>query len=122
MLKHKYKAYMKDGTTKIFISDYNNLESVKYEYFVNHECIVAGFCSECPFFNKRMAYLLACEDQNIEKITKIVKKNKTTKFIESIYEIAFGGNAINKEYRHNDVLNKLKEHSDNAWKYEELEK
>jgi hypothetical protein len=40
-------------------------------------------------------------------------------FIEDVYEIAFGDDAINKGYTHDDVLDKLLEHSNNALKWEE---
>jgi len=43
-------------------------------------------------------------------------------FLENAFEIAFGDDAINKEYLMVEVINKLREHSDNAWKYEQLEK
>ena len=36
------------------------------------------------------------------------------KFIEDVYEIAFGDNAINKGYTEQEVLDKLKEFSDNS--------
>jgi len=41
-------------------------------------------------------------------------------FIEDVYEIAFGDDAINKGYTHDDVLDKLLEHSNNALKWEEV--
>ena len=40
-----------------------------------------------------------------------MKKNK---FIEDVYEIAFGDNAINKGYTEQEVLDKLKEFSNNS--------
>ena len=40
-------------------------------------------------------------------------------FIEKIYEIAFGDDAINREYDPMEVLERLKEFSDNALKWEE---
>lgn len=36
------------------------------------------------------------------------------KFIEDVYEIAFGDNSINKGYTEQEVLDKLKEFSDNS--------
>lgn len=44
-------------------------------------------------------------------------------FIEGVYEIAFGADAINKvwSYEPDEVIGKLKEFSDNALKYEEGE-
>jgi len=63
-----------------------------------------------------MMYCEACEHEFHE--TKVVEKRVT--FKEQVYEIAFGDDAINKGYSEQEVLDKLREHSDNAWKYEEL--
>ena len=46
----------------------------------------------------------------------MTKKDK--KFIESVYEIAFGDNAINRNFDHDEVIAKLTEFSVNAYKYE----
>ena len=46
---------------------------------------------------------------------------KTKNFIEQVYEIALGDNAINRNYSKEEVLEKLKEFSNNALKYEEGE-
>ena len=40
-------------------------------------------------------------------------------FIEEVFEIAFGENAINRDFSMGEVLDKLMEFSDNALKYEE---
>jgi len=40
-------------------------------------------------------------------------------FIEKVYEIAFGDNAINKEFTQQEVIDKLREFSDKALKGEE---
>ena len=40
-------------------------------------------------------------------------------FIEEVYEIAFGDDAINRDYSMPEVLEKLMEFSDNALKWEE---
>ena len=40
-------------------------------------------------------------------------------FLEEVYEIAFGDDAINRQYDPMDVLERLKEFSDNALKWEE---
>ena len=42
-------------------------------------------------------------------------------FIEEVFEIAFGDNAINRDYSMGEVLDKLMEFSNNALKYEEGE-
>ena len=43
-------------------------------------------------------------------------------FIEEVFEIAFGDNAINRDFSMGEVLDRLMEFSDNALKYEEGEK
>ena len=42
-------------------------------------------------------------------------------FIEEVFEIAFGDNAINRDYSMGEVLDRLMESSNNALKYEEGE-
>jgi hypothetical protein len=42
-------------------------------------------------------------------------------FKEAVYELAFGDNAINKGYSDDEVIAMLREFSDNALKYEEME-
>ena len=42
-----------------------------------------------------------------------------SEFLEEIYELAFGDDALNKGYEPKDVLEQLKEFSDNALKWEE---
>tara|TARA_R100000734_G_scaffold15171_1_gene11331 strand:- start:531 stop:677 length:147 start_codon:yes stop_codon:yes gene_type:complete len=42
-------------------------------------------------------------------------------FIEEIYEIAFGDNAINRDFAFEEVIERIQEFSDNALKYEEGE-
>jgi|9_EtaG_2_1085328.scaffolds.fasta_scaffold06088_4 hypothetical protein len=53
--------------------------------------------------------------QNLEAFENV----KT--FIEEVYEIAFGENAINREFHPDEVIEELKTFSDNALKYEEGE-
>ena len=45
----------------------------------------------------------------------------TGSFIEEVYEIAFGDDAIKRDFDKEEVLEKLREFSDNALKYEEGE-
>tara|TARA_B100000927_G_C16467712_1_gene470334 strand:- start:295 stop:582 length:288 start_codon:yes stop_codon:yes gene_type:complete len=40
-------------------------------------------------------------------------------FIEEVYEIAFGDNAINRDFAFDEVIEKLREFSDNALIFEE---
>ena len=42
-------------------------------------------------------------------------------FIEEVFEIAFGNNAINRDFSMGEVLDRLMEFSNNALKYEEGE-
>ena len=42
-------------------------------------------------------------------------------FIEEVFEIAYGDNAINRDYSMGEVLDRLMEFSNNALKYEEGE-
>ena len=42
-------------------------------------------------------------------------------FIEEVFEIAFGNNAINRDFSMGEVLDRLMEFSNNALKYEECE-
>ena len=42
-------------------------------------------------------------------------------FIEEVFEIAFGDDAINRDYSMGEVLDRLMEFSNNALKYEEGE-
>ena len=46
---------------------------------------------------------------------------KKDEFIEEVFEIAFGDDAINKDYSYDDVINQLVEFSNHAFKYEEQE-
>jgi hypothetical protein len=43
------------------------------------------------------------------------------KFIERVFELAFGDNAIERDYTREEVLEKLREFSDNALVLEALE-
>ena len=43
---------------------------------------------------------------------------KKDKFIEEVFEIAFGDNAINRDYSYDEVIDQLLEFSDLALKYE----
>tara|TARA_R100001224_G_scaffold31457_1_gene17386 strand:+ start:2994 stop:3263 length:270 start_codon:yes stop_codon:yes gene_type:complete len=36
-------------------------------------------------------------------------------FIEEVYEIAFGGDAINRDFSYEEVLEELRDNSDKAW-------
>ena len=64
---------------------------------------------------------------NENKVTKTLielnrsyKKHKDDRFIAQVYEIAFGDNAIKKEYTRDDVLERLMEMSNDSLKVEEL--
>ena len=64
---------------------------------------------------------------NENKVTKTLielnrtyRKHKDDRFIEQVYEIAFGDDAIKKEYTRDDVLERLMEMSNDSLKVEEL--
>jgi hypothetical protein len=46
---------------------------------------------------------------------------KAVSFLDEIYEIAFGDNAINKDYSEKELINMLRYFSDTTDKYEGLE-
>ena len=41
-------------------------------------------------------------------------------FIEAVYELAFGDNAINRNFTYEDVITQLREFSDDALKWEAI--
>ena len=41
-------------------------------------------------------------------------------FIEEVYEIAFGDNAINRDFTQEEVITELKKFSDDALKWEDI--
>ena len=43
-----------------------------------------------------------------------------SRFIEEIYELAFGEDAINRDFSHGEVIEQIREFSDNALNWEEL--
>lgn len=61
-------------------------------------------------------------DGCLDATNDLVGIMSTIDFIEQVAEIAFGDNAINRDFSPDDILDKLREHSDNAWKYEDLQK
>mgnify|MGYP003125451759 CR=1 FL=1 len=50
----------------------------------------------------------------------MIERLQTVEFIEDVFEIAFGDNAINKDYTYDDVIIKLREFSDKALVSEKL--
>ena len=51
----------------------------------------------------------------------IIDHNDDSYFIEEIYEIAFGDNAINRNFSHDEVIDRIREYSDTALEVEEGE-
>ena len=63
---------------------------------------------------KFRAYLFSgCYDRQKE-ICKNINVNPKDSFMEEVFEIALGDNAINKDYSQEEVLAKLREFSDKA--------
>ena len=50
----------------------------------------------------------------------VIDHNDDSRFIEEIYEIAFGDDAINRNFSHDEVIQQIREFSDNALNWEEL--
>ena len=48
-----------------------------------------------------------------------IVEDKETSFKEAIFEIAFGDDAINKDYTEEEVIKKVREFSDKAYEVEE---
>ena len=57
----------------------------------------------------------------IREVNRQYKSYKDDKFIEKVFEIAFGNDAIKKDYSRDDVLERLMEFSNKSLKLEELE-
>jgi len=51
----------------------------------------------------------------------IIEHNDDSYFIEEIYEIAFGDDAINRNFSHDEVIDRIREFSDTAIEVEEGE-
>ena len=51
----------------------------------------------------------------------IIDHNDDSYFIEEIYEIAFGDDAINRNFSHDEVIDRIREYSDTALEVEEGE-
>jgi len=49
-------------------------------------------------------------------------KKALNKFIEEVFEIAYGDDAINREFSMKNVVETLKEYAEKSWQYEELDK
>ena len=52
----------------------------------------------------------------------MIERLQTVEFIEDVFEIAFGENAINKDYTYDDVIIRLREFSDQALVSESIPK
>ena len=70
---------------------------------------------DSPFKQKNEHRVL----KTIRELNRSYQKHLDNKFIEDIYEIAFGSDAIKKDYTRDDVLEKLMEFSNNSLKWEE---
>ena len=59
--------------------------------------------------------------KTIRQLNRSYKRHKDDEFIEKVFEIAFGSDAIKKNYSRDDVLERLMEFSNKSLKLEELE-
>ena len=61
-----------------------------------------------------------------KRIVTMIESGATTpemsdsRFIEEIYELAFGEDAINRDFSHGEVIEQIREFSDHALNWEEL--
>ena len=58
-------------------------------------------------------------DENHPYFKDLEAFKSVSDFLEEVYELAFGDDAINREYDPMEVLERLKEFSNNALKWEE---
>ena len=72
---------------------------------------------DSPFKSKNEDKVL----KTIRELNRSYQRHKDNRFIEQVFEIAFGNDAIKKDHTRDDVLEKLMEFSNNALKLEELE-
>ena len=72
---------------------------------------------DSPFKSKNEDKVL----KTIRELNRSYKKYKDDEFIEKVFEIAFGSDAIKKDFSRDDVLERLMEFSNNALKWEEKE-
>ena len=62
------------------------------------------------------------EREDLDDSKENIKAFENVKtFIEEVYEVAFGENALNRDFHPDAVIEELKKFSDNALKYEEGE-
>ena len=47
--------------------------------------------------------------------TRKMTMNEIIEFIEEVFEIAFGDDAINRDFSYEEVLEELRDNSDRAW-------
>ena len=60
-------------------------------------------------------------EYKLDTLRRNIMTTYDQEFIAEIYELAFGEDAINKDFSHGEVIEKLKEFSDHAYKWEEQE-
>jgi hypothetical protein len=70
---------------------------------------------DSPFKSKNEDKVL----KTINELNRSYQRHKDNRFIEQVFEIAFGNDAIKKDYTRDDVLERLMEFSNNSLKLEE---
>lgn len=66
------------------------------------------------------AGIVAKRNKKMENYQKYYSIKALNTFLEKTFEIAFGDDAINKNYTMIEVVNKLREFSDDALRYEDM--
>jgi len=89
-------------------------KSCKTCQFDVNSCDDEGFpiCSQCEEYDKY-------EESDFSRLFRITRGLE--KFRETIYELAFGDDAINKDYTDEEVINQIKEMIEDIEYYRELE-
>tara|TARA_B100000902_G_scaffold322444_1_gene315736 strand:- start:12 stop:185 length:174 start_codon:yes stop_codon:yes gene_type:complete len=57
----------------------------------------------------------------MREVNHVMNPEETKEFIEEVYEIAFGDNAINRDFTTQDVLDQLRQFSDDSCDKHEYE-
>ena len=73
---------------------------------------------QLQYANAKYKKFTNSDDKGMCYLNEIKPLEELIDFIEQAYEIAFGDNAINKNYTSQEVLQKLQDFSDDALTYE----
>ena len=102
--------YMEMTMSKIIGRDYRDVVDEVEELIVNA-------ISESDEKLAKIASIVGLEvkpiGRGLYEVRKMVSSER--EFIEKVYEIAFGDDAINRDFTYGEVLEELRDNSDRAW-------